>query len=71
MSKRMTTIMAVLITAIIVIGASWGICCGLLKLISMCFGLKFSIKVATGIWLVIAFVNFFMGKKKATNIKED
>lgn len=32
---------------------SWGITCGLLYLIALCFDVVFSLKVATGIWLVI------------------
>lgn len=68
--KKMILTMVALVAIVALFGASWGICCGLLKLISMCFGLNFSIKVATGIWLVIIFVNFFRGKKTVT-VKED
>lgn len=35
------------------IGMSWIITCGIIKLITMCFGLEFSWAVATGIWLII------------------
>lgn len=34
-------------------GISWIVTCGIIKLITMCFGLKFSWAVATGIWLII------------------
>ena len=34
-------------------GISWIATCGLIKLITMCFGLKFSWAIATGIWLII------------------
>lgn len=31
---------------------SWIVTCGIVKLITMCFGLTFSWSVATGIWLI-------------------
>lgn len=34
-------------------GISWIVTCGIIKLITMCFGLEFSWAVATGIWLII------------------
>lgn len=34
-------------------GFSWIVTCGIIKLITMCFGLTFKWNVATGIWLVI------------------
>ena len=33
---------------------SWIATCGLIKLITLCFGWAFSWAIATGIWLVIA-----------------
>lgn len=67
--KKIMPIILILVVTTVVLGASWGICCGLIKLISICFGFNFSIKIATGIWLVIAFVNFFRDKKGNTSIK--
>lgn len=32
---------------------SWGATCGIIWLICVCFGLDFSLLVATGIWLVL------------------
>lgn len=43
------------ILAIVVVGAfaiSWAATCAIIKLITLCFGLTFSFKIATGIWLV-------------------
>ena len=37
----------------ILLGMSWIVTCGLIKLITMCFGLEFSWVVATGIWLIL------------------
>lgn len=40
---------------------SWAIVCGFIKLVSMCFGLGFSFKVATGIWLILVFIKIVFG----------
>lgn len=46
-----------LILTIIIVGALYGISwiatCGLIKLITMCFGMKFKWSIATGIWLIM------------------
>ena len=34
-------------------GLSWIVTCGVIKLITMCFGWTFKWSVATGIWLII------------------
>ena len=34
-------------------GLSWIATCGIIKLITMCFGLTFKWSIATGIWLII------------------
>lgn len=34
-------------------GLSWIVTCGVIKLITMCFGLTFKWSIATGIWLII------------------
>lgn len=48
----MTTIViiAILVLSYVV---SWFATCGIIKLITMCFGLTFKWSVATGIWLLI------------------
>lgn len=49
-------IVAVIVSILIVAisyGISWIVTCGILKLITMCFGLDFKWTVATGIWLII------------------
>ena len=63
MKKTMKAII-ILITTVATLVISWGICCGLLKLISICFGLNFSIKVATGIWLALAFIKLLRSTNK-------
>lgn len=34
-------------------GLSWIVTCGIIKLITLCFGWSFKWSIATGIWLVI------------------
>ena len=34
-------------------GVSWIVTCGIIKLITMCFGWTFKWSIATGIWLII------------------
>ena len=34
-------------------GISWIATCGVVKLITLCFGLSFSWPIATGIWLIL------------------
>ena len=38
-------------------GISWGITCGIIKLITMCFGWNFSWRAATGIFLIMILIN--------------
>ena len=44
---------AVILLFILCGGISWIITCGIIKLITMCFGLEFSWAISTGIWLII------------------
>lgn len=48
---------------LLVTGFSWAVICGLIYLICSCFGLTFSLKIATGIWAVVIFISLI------TNIK--
>ena len=50
------TLLKVLIVAVVVItlyGISWICTCGIIKLITLCFGWTFKWPVATGIWLIM------------------
>ena len=38
---------------VIAFGVSWIVTCGVIKLITMCFGWQFKWSIATGIWLVM------------------
>lgn len=48
-----------IIVALIVacLGLSWIITCGIIKLITLCFGWTFSWGVATGIWLIMCLLS--------------
>ena len=48
-------IVAVIVLLLLAVcyGISWIVTCGIIKLITMCFGLEFSWAIATGIWLII------------------
>lgn len=47
----MGTFIVILLLAICY-AISWLITCGIIKLITICFGLTFSWAIATGIWLI-------------------
>lgn len=49
-------IMAIIIYVLIIAacyGLGWIVTCGIIKLITLCFGLTFNWLIATGIWLVM------------------
>lgn len=47
-------------------GLSWLITCGLIKLITMCFGWEFEWSTATGIWLIICILSLTFKSKVNT-----
>lgn len=49
--KRKGVICALLI--VFGYGLSWAVTIGIIKLITMCFSIGFSLPVATGIWLIL------------------
>lgn len=51
-------LMAILLLAICY-AISWLTTCGIIKLITMCFGLTFSWAIATGIWLILCLLKSF------------
>lgn len=42
-----------IIVLVVAFGFSWIVTCGVIKLITMCFGWQFKWSIATGIWLVM------------------
>lgn len=47
------TALIVILILVLLYGVSWIATCGIIKLITMCFGLTFKWSIATGIWLII------------------
>ena len=41
---------------------SWAITVGIIKLITMCFSIGFSLPIATGIWLILCLLNLVFHK---------
>lgn len=60
MSKILVAVLALVIGYTI----SWGITVGVIKLITMCFSIGFSLPVATGIWLVLCLLKLFFHKSE-------
>lgn len=58
------TIMIIALT----LGISWAVTVGIVYLVCICFGLTFSLKVATGIWLILTLLAGFF--KAKSNTKE-
>ena len=52
-SGTIAGIIAVLLIVITLFALSWIIACGIIKLITLCFGWTFSWPIATGFWLVM------------------
>lgn len=52
----LTGILIILLVFMVLLGASWILTCGVIKLITICFGLTFSWAVATGIWLILCLI---------------
>jgi hypothetical protein len=47
----------VIVAIVMCFGFSWIVTCGIIKLITLCFGLVFTWKIATGIWLVLLLIS--------------
>lgn len=63
-NRDTSSVVVVVLFLIATIGASWGVTCGLVKLITMCFGWKFSLAVSTGIWLIFVLFNWMVKSNK-------
>ena len=48
-----TAVIVVIAILALLYGVSWIVTCGIIKLITMCFGWTFKWSIATGIWLII------------------
>lgn len=59
----MIAIVLGIIVFALVIGASWLMTCGIVKLITLCFGWTFTWPMATGIWLCLWLLGTVFDKK--------
>lgn len=48
---------------IVFLAFSWICTCGIIKLITLCFSLNFSWKIATGIWLILCLITTIVQRK--------
>ena len=60
----MSKILVVVLTLVIGYAISWGITVGVIKLITMCFSIGFSLPVATGIWLILCLLKLVFHKSE-------
>lgn len=60
----------VMVVFLVILSLSWIVTCGIIKLITVCFGLEFSWTVATGIWLVMFLLKGLFSKIINIRVKE-
>lgn len=58
--------LAVIGLIILLYGLSWIVTCGIIKLITLCFGLAFKWSIATGIWLALVLIRAFFKSNSKT-----
>ena len=52
----------VLGATLLVLAASWVVTCGIIKLVTLCFGWSFNWLIASGIWLVMILARSVFGR---------
>lgn len=70
-TKKWGIAVGVLFTVLIFLAAcaiSWIVTCGIIKLITLCFGWTFSWGTATGIWLIMFLVRIILNR--TVNVKK-
>lgn len=50
-------VLAAILVYLFCVGISWIAVCGIVKLITLCFGLEFNWLWATGVWLIIVLLH--------------
>lgn len=61
---KLLSIIGVILLFVSLYALSWIVCCGLIKLITLCFGLSFKWSVATGIWIIMCIVQAIIKSKR-------
>ena len=59
-----TNALVVIAIFVFAYGLDWILTCGLIKLITMCFGWSFKWSIATGIWLIERILESIFNKEK-------
>lgn len=59
----MKKFLAVALIVIAIYGFSWLSTCGLIKLVTLCFGLTFDWRIATGIWILMCIARSIFSSK--------
>ena len=54
----------IFIIILLALTVSWLLTCGVIWLVTLCFGLTFSWAIATGIWLILWLLSSVFGGKK-------
>lgn len=67
MKKKETSFGIKLLAYIIVIAFSWVLSTGLLFLASLCFRKPFDLSIATGVWLILMEIRFFLVPVRSKN----
>lgn len=60
----MRKVLILIICSIVGYAISWVITIGIIKLITMCFSIGFSLPVATGIWLILCLLKLVFYKSE-------
>jgi hypothetical protein len=56
--------LVIIIALIVGYAISWAVIVGIIKLITMCFSIGFSLPVATGIWLILCLLKLVFHKSE-------
>ena len=59
----------VIAALLVIFGISWLLTCGVIKLITLCFGWTFKWSIATGIWLLICILQSIFKNNVTVNNK--
>ena len=60
-------IVATILAVLVILALSWGVTCGVVYLICLCFDLTFKWAWATGIWLIMFLVKACVGGTKSAS----
>lgn len=61
--KNLIVYILIILIVLAGLGVSWLIVCGLTKLICWCFGITYTWKIGTGVWLILSLFSAALGTK--------